>query len=146
MLLAEWSCATLLLLEARLTSFARNIGITQIFGGFVAYGISFTDGHVLAPYKIIYILLGALAVVVGICVVVWLPDSPVHAWVLTQEERIAVLERVRDDQAGMENKHLKKEQIVEALLDVRTWLIALTTLLSESLSSVSSKYAVLTNQ
>ncbi|KAH9853798.1 major facilitator superfamily domain-containing protein [Lenzites betulinus] len=101
-------------------------GLTQIFGGFVAYGISFYEGHALAPYKILYLLFGALAIVVGVCVILWLPDSPVHARVLTREERIAALERVRDDQGGTENKHLKKEQVIEALIDVRTWLIALT--------------------
>ncbi|KAJ8487342.1 hypothetical protein ONZ45_g14372 [Pleurotus djamor] len=105
-------------------------GLTQIFGGFVAYGISFYDGRLLAPYKIIYILLGGLAIVVGICVVIWLPDSPVHAKMLTQEEKIAALERVRDDQVGTENKKLKKEQVIEALLDIRTWLVILTTLLT----------------
>lgn len=61
----------------------------------------------------------------------WLPDSPVHAHFLTTEERIAALERVRDDQGGTENKKLKKEQIMEALRDVRTWLVLLTTMLSE---------------
>ncbi|KJA29985.1 hypothetical protein HYPSUDRAFT_125950 [Hypholoma sublateritium FD-334 SS-4] len=106
-------------------------GITQIFGGFVAYGISFDDGRPLAPYKIIYILLGGLAILVGICVVIWLPDSPVHASFLTKEERIAALERVRDDSGGTENKHLKKYQVIEAVSDVRTWLIVLTTMLSD---------------
>ncbi|KAJ8522714.1 hypothetical protein ONZ45_g758 [Pleurotus djamor] len=111
------------------SSLCQN-GLTQIFGGFVAYGISFYDGRLLAPYKIIYILLGGLAIVVGICVVIWLPDSPVHAKMLTQEEKIAALERVRDDQVGTENKKLKKEQVIEALLDIRTWLVILTTLLT----------------
>jgi ACS family allantoate permease-like MFS transporter len=105
-------------------------GITQIFGGFVAYGISFDDGRTLAPYKIIYILLGGLAILVGICVILWLPDSPVHAKFLTKEERIAALERVRDDAGGTENKHLKMYQVIEAFTDVRTWLIVLTTMLT----------------
>jgi len=96
----------------------------------VAYGISFYNGKALAPFKIIYILLGGLAILVGICVLIWLPDSPVHASFLTKEERIAALERVRDDQGGTENKQLKKPQILEALTDVRTWLIVLTTLLT----------------
>ena len=100
----------------------------------MAYGISFDDGHLLAPYKIIYLLLGGLAILVGVCVVIWLPDSPVHARTLSKEERIAALERVRNDQGGIANKTLKKEQAIEALLDVRTWLIALTTLLSMCLS------------
>jgi len=106
-------------------------------------GISFYDGHLLAPYKIIYILLGGLAIVVGICVLVWLPDSPVHASFLTKEERIAALERVRDDSGGTENKHLKKGQIVEAFTDIRTWLIVLTTLLSAySANSLTSPIVV----
>jgi len=114
----------------RISWFYVMNGITQIFGGFVAYGISFYDGRLLAPYKIIYILLGGLAIMVGICVLIWLPDSPVHAHFLTKEERIAALERVRDDSGGTENKHLKKHQIIEALTDIRTWLIVLTTLIT----------------
>ena len=93
-------------------------------------GVSFSDGKRLPPFKIIYILLGGLAIIVGICVLIWLPDSPVHARILTREERIAALERVRDDQGGTENKTIKKDQIMEALLDIRTWLIVLTTMLS----------------
>lgn len=50
---------------------------------------------------------------------------------LTKEERIAALERVRDDQGGTANKRWKKDQIVEAVTDIRTWLIVLSTLLSE---------------
>lgn len=101
----------------------------------VIQGISFYDGKLLAPWKIIYIVLGGLAILVGLSVLLWLPDSPVHATRLTKEERIAVLERVRDDQGGTENHHLKKDQIIEALTDIRTWLIVLTTLLSGSPSS-----------
>ena len=68
----------------------------------------------------------------GVSVVVWLPDSPVHARTLTKEERIAALERVRDDSGGTENRKFKKEQVFEALLDLRTWLIVLTTMLTAS--------------
>ncbi|KAI0751331.1 MFS general substrate transporter [Daedaleopsis nitida] len=116
-------------------------GLTQIFGGFIAYGVSFDDGRLLAPYKIIYLLLGGLAIVVGVCVVLWLPDSPVHARLLTKEERIAALERVRDDQSGTENKKLKKEQVIEALTDIRTWLIALTTMLTSIPNGALSNFS-----
>ncbi|KAL1721788.1 major facilitator superfamily domain-containing protein [Schizophyllum commune] len=114
----------------RISWFYVMNGLTQIFGGFVAYGISFDKGHVLAPYQIIYLLLGGLAIVVGVCVLIWMPDSPVHAWFLTPEERIAALERVRDDQVGTENHKLKRSQMREAVTDVRTWLIVLLTLVT----------------
>ena len=83
----------------------------------------------MVPYKIVYILLGGLAIVVGICVLIWMPDSPVHAQKLSAEEKIAALERVRDGQIGTENKKLKVEQVKETLLDVRTWLIVPSTML-----------------
>lgn len=74
--------------------------MTQVFGGFVAYGISFYSGTQFVSYQIVFILLGGLAILVGIAVLLWLPDSPVYAKFLTKEERIAVLERVRNDQGG----------------------------------------------
>lgn len=64
---------------------------------------------------------------------IWLPDSPVHARLLTREERIAALERVRNDQGGTANHRWKKDQIIEAVTDVRTWLIILTTIMSTPL-------------
>ncbi|KIJ70204.1 hypothetical protein HYDPIDRAFT_79103 [Hydnomerulius pinastri MD-312] len=116
---------------SRIAYFYMMLGFTQIFGGFVAYGISFYDGAALPPYKIVYFLLGGLAILVGIIVLLWFPDSPVNWRMLTEEERIASLERVRDDQGGTENKKFKKDQVVEALLDVRTWLIVLATMLTD---------------
>ncbi|KAF8591440.1 MFS general substrate transporter [Ramaria rubella] len=113
---------------SRISWFYVMNGLTQIFGGFVAYGVSFSTSKSIPSYKIIYVLLGGLAIIVGICVLIWLPDSPVHAHFLTKEERIAALERVRDDQGGTENKNFKKEQVWEALTDIRTWLIIMTTL------------------
>ena len=83
-----------------------------------------------------YYLCGSLAILVGAAVLLWMPDSPVHARFLTPEERIAAVERIRDDQGGTENKKFKKEQVIEALLDIRTWLIVLSTLVSKSRAQI----------
>ncbi|KAL6303081.1 MFS general substrate transporter [Sparassis latifolia] len=109
---------------SRISYFYLMNGLTSIFGGFIAYGLTFYEGGI-PQWKLIYIILGALAIIVGICVLIWMPDSPVTARFLTEEERIAALERVRDDQAGTHNKHIKKYQIYESLKDVRTWFIFL---------------------
>lgn len=97
---------------------------TSVVGGAVAYGATFYQGAI-APWKLLYIILGALAISCGILVVIFLPDSPTTARFLSEEEKIAALERVRLDQAGTHNKHIKKYQIVEAFKDVRTWLMFL---------------------
>ncbi|KIP10651.1 hypothetical protein PHLGIDRAFT_208266 [Phlebiopsis gigantea 11061_1 CR5-6] len=113
----------------RISWFYLMIGVAEIFGGFVAYGISF-DKQSFAPYKILYLLSGGLAIVVGICVTLWMPDSPVNAVWLTRKERIIAIERVRNDQGGTENKTIKKSQVIEALLDTRSWLIVLLTVMT----------------
>ncbi|KAF8509171.1 MFS general substrate transporter [Hysterangium stoloniferum] len=114
----------------RISYFYVMLGMAQVFGGFTAYAVSFSTSKAILPYKIIYIFLGGLAILVGICVLIWLPDSPVHAHFLSKEERIAALERVRNDQVGTENKRFKKEQVWEAITDVRTWLIVISTFMT----------------
>ncbi|KIJ56803.1 hypothetical protein M422DRAFT_238402 [Sphaerobolus stellatus SS14] len=89
--------------------------LTQACGGFVAYGVFFPNSRSIPPYKIICVMLGGLAIVVGICVPTWLPDSPVHARLLTKEERIAALERVRDDQEERRIRASKKNRFGKQL-------------------------------
>ena len=40
------------------------------------------------------------------------PDSPATAWFLTPEERVIAIERIKVNQAGVENKRFKLEQYV----------------------------------
>lgn len=101
--------------------YAGNLS-TSIVGGGVAYGVTFYNGSI-APWKLLYLILGTLAICNGIIVVLFLPDSPTTARFLSDEERIAALERVRLDQAGTHNKQIKRYQIVETFKDVRTWVM-----------------------
>ncbi|KAF5347283.1 hypothetical protein D9756_009992 [Leucocoprinus leucothites] len=51
--------------------------------------------------------------------------SPTTAWFLTEEERVNAVKRIKGNQAGVENKKFKKDQMIEAFLDPKTWLFAL---------------------
>ena len=105
-------------------------GITQVFGGLVAYGVTFSHNSHLKTWKIFYIAIGLLTVVVGLTVCLFLPDSPVKARRFTDAEKVAVLLRVKDNQSGTQNARIKRSQVFEAFRDVRTWLVSLTVLLS----------------
>ena len=61
----------------------------------ISQGISYYDGHAIANWKIIYLLLGGLAILVGVCVLIWMPDSPVNAGRLTLEGGTRSLIRVQ---------------------------------------------------
>ncbi|KAI4186852.1 MAG: hypothetical protein L6R41_003201 [Letrouitia leprolyta] len=103
--------------------------LTQIFGGCVAYGITFADST-FATWRIFYIAIGALTMVVGLLVAIFLPDSPVKAKRFTDAEKVATLMRVKSNQSGTQNAQIKKAQVLETFKDLRIWLVALATLLS----------------
>ncbi|MCJ1289239.1 hypothetical protein MMC34_000771 [Xylographa carneopallida] len=103
--------------------------LTQIFGGFLAYGVSFANTK-FASWRIFYIAIGAMTMVIGLLVALYLPDSPVKARRFTDAEKVAVLMRVKDNQSGTQNAVLKKEQVLETFKDLRVYLVCLATVLS----------------
>lgn len=53
---------------------------------------------------------------------IFLPDSPVTAPMLSNKEKRLAVERLRENQTGVENKHLKAYQVAEAFKDPKTYL------------------------
>lgn len=52
----------------------------------------------------------------------YLPDSPMKAKCFTEEDKKLMVERVRANETGIQNKRFKRYQLVEALTDPITWL------------------------
>ncbi|KAK3674140.1 hypothetical protein LTR78_005987 [Recurvomyces mirabilis] len=104
--------------------------LTQIVGGAVAYGASYAPTSGLASWRIFYLAIGALTVVCGGLVAMFLPDSPVKARRFTDAEKVAALLRTVSNQSGTQNSKIKKEQIWATFRDTRVWLVCLSVLLS----------------
>ncbi|KAJ8140484.1 hypothetical protein OY671_006329 [Metschnikowia pulcherrima] len=104
--------------------FASN-GIGIILGsGAIAYNVyRDADTYSIEAWKVIFLVTGAMTIVLGIVTYFHIPSKPTDAWFLTEREKQMVVERVRANQQGFGNKHFKKEQFVETLLDRRTWLL-----------------------
>jgi MFS family permease len=84
--------------------------LTQIFGGLVAYGVSFAKTK-FASWRIFFVAIGAMTIFIGVLVCIFLPDSPVKAKRFTDAEKVAALMRTKNNQSGTQNAHLKKEQV-----------------------------------
>ncbi|CAH6722936.1 allantoate permease [[Candida] jaroonii] len=103
-------------------------GLGYILGSFIAYGIDVhKDSMSIAPWKLIFIISGVLTFVFGVVMFFHLPNSPAHAWFLTDIEKKLIVERIRGNQQGFGNHHIKKAQIIEALTDYRSWIIFAST-------------------
>ena len=61
-----------------------------------------------------------------------LPDSPVTAPLLTKRQRRIAVERVRENQTGIENKHIKPHQIWEAFTDYKLYFFFFLGVVCES--------------
>ncbi|KAJ7772545.1 MFS general substrate transporter [Mycena maculata] len=100
--------------------FAMN-GCTGMVGSLITYGLGHIQGK-LHPYQIIFLFIGLLTIVCSPIIYLVLPDSPTKARFLNHEEKIVALERLRANNQGTETKVWKWNQVLEVLLDVKTYL------------------------
>ncbi|KAK7901053.1 hypothetical protein LTR67_003339 [Exophiala xenobiotica] len=99
---------------------ANGAGIA--LGGLLGYAIGHIRGA-LASWRYEFIIIGILCCVWGIVIAIFMPDSPVTAKFLNQREKRIAVERLKGNQTGIENKHLKPYQVVEAFTDIKTYLL-----------------------
>ncbi|KAF2772103.1 MFS allantoate transporter [Teratosphaeria nubilosa] len=98
---------------------ANGFGIA--LGGLLGFGIGNIKAS-LPSWKFEFIIIGALCCIWGTVMYIFLPDSPVTAKGLSPREKRMAVERLRENQTGVENKHFKSYQVIEALTDPKTYL------------------------
>ncbi|KAJ5212329.1 uncharacterized protein N7498_003975 [Penicillium cinerascens] len=98
-------------------------GTASIMGALVAYGLLFYTDDQFKSWQIMFLIFGLVTIVVGTCIFVFLPDNPMSSR-LTHAEKVLAIERLRENQTGIENKHFKWRQAVEVFRDPQTYLIA----------------------
>jgi MFS family permease len=101
------------------------ICVFTIFGSVLTYGLGSIQGS-LSTWKWIYLVLGALTILWGALWLYCVPDNPATASWLTENQRITALQRLLANQTGTKSRRFVKSQMIEALLDIKVWIIALT--------------------
>ncbi|KAK7739070.1 hypothetical protein SLS53_005968 [Cytospora paraplurivora] len=110
-------------------------GVQQMVGGLLAYCFTLITTGPLKSWQWIFLVYGILSVFFGLFVGCYMPDSPMRARCFSEEDKHLLVERVRENQTGVQNRTFKKYQIIEALRDPQVWgyaIIALTTTLPTS--------------
>lgn len=100
-----------------------STGLFTVIGGGLNYGFAQITGGQLTSWQYIYLLAGSLTFLFGLfCFSI--PNSPVNAWFLKEDERFAAVERLRYGQTGVRCTKFKFAQLREAILDIKIWLVA----------------------
>ncbi|KAF3765194.1 MFS general substrate transporter [Cryphonectria parasitica EP155] len=110
-------------------------GMQQIVGGLLAYCFTLITTGPLKSWQWIFLVYGIISIFFGLFVGWWMPDSPMRAKCFSEEDKHLMIERVRDNQTGVQNRVFKKDQLIEGLRDPQIWgyaIIALCTTLPTS--------------
>ncbi|ETN41528.1 uncharacterized protein HMPREF1541_03464 [Cyphellophora europaea CBS 101466] len=100
--------------------YAMN-GITNMFGSLITYGLGHIDTPHLKSYQIIFLFFGLITVAYSVVVFFFMPDSPTKTKILNEEEKIIAIERLRQNQQGIESYSWNMAHVREAALDFKTW-------------------------
>lgn len=96
--------------------------LSSVINGF----LSFLVGHFgdeLPKWKYLYIMVGAISFTYGCFMFVFLPDSPMNAKFLNDQQKFYWTKRIVKNSTGVANQEWKWYQVREAFLDPKTYII-----------------------
>ncbi|KAG8629553.1 hypothetical protein KVT40_003418 [Elsinoe batatas] len=118
-----------------------GLGTGQIVGGLQSYGFQHVVNPSFAGWRIMFITMGGITVILGFFTLFFLAENPMKARFLSDAEKTALLNHVSVNQTGVVNKDFKRGQVWELLLDVQIWWLMLITILICMTSGVVSSYS-----
>lgn len=99
-------------------------GIFYIIFGFITYGMGHAHSETISEWQAVYLLLGLCTFVTGVVWTLFIPDSPVKARFLTEEEKLVAIKRVSKNMMGLKTYDWQWNQVIECLIDPKTWFMA----------------------
>lgn len=109
-------------------------GFGMMIGIGIAHGLASRQENGSLPiegWRLLYIIIGVVTIVAGIIFGLHMPDTPMKAWFLSEDERLMVVARIRDNKQGFGNPHFKLEQVKEVFMDPHTYIYFFFSFFSE---------------
>ncbi|KAK0497020.1 major facilitator superfamily domain-containing protein [Armillaria luteobubalina] len=116
-------------------------GFAIIFLGFVAFGVLHTKTDNFMPWQ-----WHGLGTAAHFFIRFFFPDSPTTARFLTPDERVKVVQRIKVNQTGVENKTWKRDQFVETFKDPKIWIMVLFAAIGNIVNSLTNQRQLIVSQ
>lgn len=99
---------------------------SSVFNGFFAWVVGKIPATAsLYKWQYLYLITGSINVLWSLFILYMMPDSPMNAKFLNEEERYHATKRLAENRTGIASRVWKWRQALEAFTDVRIWLIFL---------------------
>ncbi|KAK0196739.1 major facilitator superfamily domain-containing protein [Armillaria mellea] len=121
-------------------------GFAIIFLGFVAFGVLHARTGSFMPWQWLMIITGLITLISSVIFWFFFPDSPTTARFLTPDERVKVVQRIKVNQTGVENKTWKRDQFVETLKDPKIWIMVLFAAIGNIVNSLTNQRQLIVSQ
>ncbi|EFE33754.1 MFS transporter, putative [Trichophyton benhamiae CBS 112371] len=108
----------------------RNAIVFSAFSSVINGFLSYTVGRIPSPaplrlWQYLFLIVGSVSMAWSIFAFIFLPNSPMDARFLTDEEKYHAVKRLAENKTGIVNKRWKWNQVFEAVFDPKTWIIFL---------------------
>ena len=120
-----------------------GLGIGQVIGGLLSFAFQHVTRLTFQSWRMMFVVLGCVTVVLGITAFFIIPDSPSTAKFLTEEEKAMITQHVAQETTGAVGSRFRPKQLLDALTDPQLLLLCLMTILV-SLYDSSISFTVLT--
>lgn len=119
-----------------------GLGGGQILGGILSFAFQHVSDTHFEGWRMMFVVVGAVNIIIGALVFIWLPAGPRDATFLSREERSYTMHRLAANQTGVAGRPSgKPSQILDALKDVQVWLLCLITVLCSLPSGVITTFS-----
>ncbi|KAL1654789.1 hypothetical protein SLS61_002538 [Didymella pomorum] len=126
----------------RFSLFYCGLGFGQIIGGAISFAFQHvTPGAGLAGWRVMFVALGCLTIVIGLGTLLLVPDTPMQARWLTDAEKVALLKHVSVNRTGVQSTTFQPRQILGAFMDPQLYLMVLAVILLSVSSGVVTTYS-----
>ncbi|GMF95109.1 unnamed protein product [Aspergillus oryzae] len=98
-------------------------GLAQVIGCLLMYGIGKNTALSIAPWRVLFLICGAMTSAAGVCFLVLMPSGPKDAWFLNAREKEVLRQRMAQDHEGGDKTSFSIPQLKEALTDPKAWLV-----------------------
>ncbi|KAF8517141.1 MFS general substrate transporter [Hysterangium stoloniferum] len=105
----------------RVASFLGFGAAAGAFSGLIAFGVQHSHS-VIPRWKLLFLIEGLPAILMGCAAFIWLPDRPETTTFLTEDERKLAILRMNRGTSGESGLSLNKAHIISTLVDWRVYV------------------------
>ncbi|KAL4968118.1 putative MFS transporter [Aspergillus stella-maris] len=127
----------------RVAAWYGTNGIATTVAAALSYGLAHIQSDILAEWQIIFLFVGLITVITAPIIYFVLDNDIPSARFFNETEKLQAMERLRANQTGTANRKFKLQHVVEAGLEIKTYLFIGMAILLNTGASVTNVFGPL---